>query len=222
MVVVIGDVASHQHPGTDIVSPVPIAQLPVAASGVVDSGRVLSSADGRIAPLFAPEDHGLKAWSFDPSLAGSSFISGTNGYLHVVLVEVRESMPITGVGWCVTTVGATPTSNQNRIGVYRLSDRALVAQTGDIGSQITGSPGTRATVLAAGATLAPGFYYVAFQFTASTRPAITCCSCLAAAWGRPLSSARSGVVNTAYTTALPSTLPALSAITATAAWAALY
>lgn len=117
---------------------------------------------------------GLKAVTVDPLNAANGMVAA-DGVLHGCRLGLPADQSIASVVFTVTGAGATFTAGEeNRIGLYRISDGALVAATGDLATQFA-TVGEYAVALTAEATmtLAPlpaGAYFIGVLKNATTRP----------------------------------------------------
>jgi hypothetical protein len=118
---------------------------------------------------WAPEDHNLVTWSYDPSVAGSGSAPSSAGVLNLARVHVPVASSATNVILFITTVGSTLTSGQNFAGLYNSAGN-LVATTAD---QTTnwGTTGSKIMALTGGPfALTAGDYYVGWFATGTTAP----------------------------------------------------
>jgi hypothetical protein len=110
-----------------------------------------------------PQDHGLEAWSVDPSRASSSTLL-TNGTQYFAALYVRNRVTITKLHFLVGTAAVTATAGQNWIGIYNSSGTKL-ADVG-IDSLVTAAGPQVATI--SSTTLTPGIYWIGFVCNAAT------------------------------------------------------
>lgn len=127
------------------------------------------SAGGAALGVVTPATHGLTAWSFDPVHAVNSSLP-TNGTVYLVGIYPAADATITKIYWHVAVAGATPTANQNWVGLYD-STGALLASA-DVDDSVTDT-GVIETTVSATAVTAGSMYWVAMLFNASTGPTIS-------------------------------------------------
>ncbi|MEU0739265.1 hypothetical protein [Streptomyces sp. NPDC006134] len=138
---------------------VPTSQLPVAQVVLPNE--------------FAPEDHGLVAWAFDPVLAHSVGLFPGSGPIRVTAVRLRQSTTVSRVVWHATGYAGGLTSG-SWAAIYDSTGKC-VAATGDMsttayepaeahnqGGAAISSP------LSSSVTLAAGIYYVAWRMVYNT------------------------------------------------------
>ncbi len=125
-------------------------------------------------PLYTPStpsgwqaaDHGLIAWSGDPSVQTSTAQS-VNGSVYLTRLNIRNSTTVTNVHWAFTTGPTTPTASQNFAGIY--SSAGTLLSSGNIDAKTTNGP--QSVALDAAQSVAGGtFIWVAFVFNAATPP----------------------------------------------------
>lgn len=126
------------------------------------------SATGNALGQASPENHHLLAWSTDPYII-SSGNAMTNGLVKLQAVYPAASGSITKIHWWISAVGATPTANQNHIGIYDSTGTKLASTVVD--AAIT-STGLRSTTIASTAIQAGQMYWVAALFNAATPPSL--------------------------------------------------
>lgn len=115
-----------------------------------------------------PVNHGFTGWTFDPVAAVNSSLL-TNGTVYLSKVHIPDDVTITKVYWWVTTIGATPTSGQNFVGLYSSAGTRL-ATTG-VDADIT-STGLKTTTITGQNLTAGSFVWVAMVFNAATAPTV--------------------------------------------------
>ena len=159
---------------------------------------------------FAAVDHGLQAWTFDPSNATGTYTLATGGTVYVVALKVNPR-PISNIVVAVTTGGGTLTANQCLAGLYQ--NGALLASTADQ-SGVWNSTGVKTMALANSVTPLGGLVYAAFVFNGTTGPTLAAGAGAQGVNNVALSAATSryGTANTSVTTALPTTLGTVSAL----------
>lgn len=170
---------------------------------------------------WAPSDHGLLAWTSDPSLNTGTF-STVNGTVYLARLNIRTTTTVTNIWWAQTTGPTTPTAGQNFAGVYDSSGNLLSSASVD---SKTGG-GTQSVALGTPQVIAGGsFLWVALVFNAATPPVLMRAGGQLAAANivnLTASTARFAVNGTTQT-ALPSTItPSSNSQTGvTAFWAAV-
>ena len=190
-----------------------------------DGREVISAASGGITAAglpWAPSHNGLKAASMDPTLATTnSALAG--GFVWVRKIWVPETITVVNFELGVVAAGATLTAGQNFAGIYS-SAGTLIAKTGDL-SGVWNSTGMKTAALTAeaGQSLTiqggPGVWiYGAVLSNGTTQPSLMVAPLLATAVaaGANLKLAAGDGFRSAFTTAgsrtaLPATLPALTA-----------
>lgn len=117
---------------------------------------------------FRAADHGLLAWSIDPSQAANSTVLTAD--ITMMRVNVRQPRPISNVVTFLVTAGTALTAGACWAGLYN-SSGVLVGQTAD---QATAwlTAGTKVMPLASTVNATPGAYYVAYLATGTTLPAL--------------------------------------------------
>jgi hypothetical protein len=152
-----------------------VGPIAVGATGPATAAPVLDPAFGGLAHLYmggrslgmaTPADQGLAAWTFDPALpaSGKAGIAGTQ-YLAAVYVPRR--ITATKLMWGINTAGASPVAGQNFVGLYNAAGTRLASVGVDARVTTTGVFTETISV-----DLAPGLYWVAFVFNASTMPQV--------------------------------------------------
>lgn len=126
------------------------------------------SALGNSLGIVAPANHGLTAWSYDPTLAVNTHAM-TNGTVYLVKVHIPAGAAVTQIYWHVGTAGTTPTTGQNQVGLYSSAGSRLAVTTVDADISSTGLKATAISSqsLATGAT-----YWVGIVVNATTPPAL--------------------------------------------------
>ncbi|MFD9398343.1 hypothetical protein ACFWA4_05920 [Streptomyces sp. NPDC060011] len=127
-------------------------------------------------PLFTPsaaagwnaQDHGLIAWSSDPSL-NTGTATTVNGTVYLTRLNIRNTTTLSTVWWMHTTGPTTPTAGQNFAGVYDSAGTLLSSVNVD--AKTTNGP--QSATLGAPQAIAGGtFVWVAFVFNAATPPVL--------------------------------------------------
>lgn len=133
-------------------------------NGTFSSINVISNALGQA----SPSNHHLTAWSTDPYVV-STGNAMTNGLVKLQAVYPASSASITKIYWWISTAGATPTANQNHIGIYDSAGNKLASTIVD--SAIS-SAGLKTTTISSSAVQAGQMYWVAALFNATTPPTL--------------------------------------------------
>jgi hypothetical protein len=168
-----------------------------------------------------PVDHGLLSWTVDPAHAYTTYTLATAGTVYLAQLK-SIGRPITNVVYSVTTAGGTLTASQCFVGVYQ--NGVLLGSSADQ-STPWASTGLKTTALAAPVNTLEGGLYVAFVFNGTTGPTLAA-SVPTSATNNPINAnlavtaSRFGTANTGVTTALPTTLGTVAALTA-APWVAV-
>lgn len=136
----------------------------VAVSGVVTSGGRLIGADPQ------PGDHGFETWSHDPYYPASSVIA-VNGRIYAIKLPIRRQCTIDTLWWSVATAGATPTADQNWVGLYSSSGTRLQQTNVDAAISSTGGKPTGITAQGLTPSVDP-FVWQLFLFNAATPPTL--------------------------------------------------
>ena len=116
---------------------------------------------------FVPNDHGLSAWSYDPSMVtnASSTVSGT---VYLTKINIRSTQSLNTIYYSLTAAASGVTANQNFLGLYNSSGtRVAVTAAGGIDAGLTSS-GVLTGTLTSTYVAAPGTYWVAFVNNATT------------------------------------------------------
>ena len=122
---------------------------------------------GNLAGIPSPQNHNVIAWTDSPTNIASSGIQPTNGVLSLAAVFVPKSITATKLFWGIATVGATPTSSQNFIGIYDSTGARLANVNVDARVTVNGFFSETISV-----ALTPGMYYIGWVFNATTGPSI--------------------------------------------------
>lgn len=124
----------------------------VGAAGVSDSA---APAD-HVHPgaFWGAEDHGLKAWAFDPAIMGGAVIPAA-GTLTMARLRMAKAGSISTVHFYVTAAGVTLTLNQCFVLVYNATTRALIGQSAEQSTALQSS-GLKSVALASSAALNAG------------------------------------------------------------------
>jgi hypothetical protein len=127
---------------------------------------------------WGPADQGLKAWSFDPSVAGFSS-APVGGSVYLIRVKLRKATTISRIVLMTVAAGSGLTANQNYAGLYT-SSGTRVGITANQSSAWTTANNTLSMTLTSSYSAAAGDYYVAFVANGSTRPGFVCATTLGA------------------------------------------
>ncbi|MFI9339968.1 hypothetical protein ACIG0D_01630 [Streptomyces sp. NPDC052773] len=112
-----------------------------------------------------PADHGLIAWSADPSLAGSTS-AAVSGTLYLAAVWIRSAAMISRLWWVHTTAGSGIVAGQCWAGLYDSAGARLASVGVDSEAAANGPRSPAVAPLA----VAAGRYWVALLFNATTPP----------------------------------------------------
>jgi hypothetical protein len=139
---------------------------PMAVGGALSvAGGITAGADPST-PV--PGDHGLLAWSHDPSLVSSSTLV-TNGTVYLSSIYLRRTLTVSKCWVLVSAVGVTAVAGQNFIGLINSAGTVLSTAGMDAAVVAAGpQPGTLATPQVCPA----GQYWVAMLANASTAPTL--------------------------------------------------
>lgn len=188
------------------------------------ASTVAAGDDNRFGVNFAPSDHGMVAWTFDPIFCDSAagVQPSSDGHLYWFALKHNKARTVTGVVLTVTTAGVTLTSNRSFVGLYDSSD-TLVAVSADQ-SASWNSTGNKTIPFSASQSLAAGTYYVGIITAGTTRPTFASLRTMAGGpyqTGRGGTALRAGRGGTTNYTALPSTKPSPD-VSSTYMWCGLY
>ncbi|MEU0332228.1 hypothetical protein [Streptomyces sp. NPDC006193] len=125
---------------------------------------------------WAPADHGLTAWTFDPACSSTTGTTLTAGYIYLVGLQLRQAATISTVHALLGAAGSGLTSGQCLAGLYD-STGTRRAVTADM-STSWASAGHKAMALTSSYAAAAGRYYVALLFAGTTSPTFACGSTL--------------------------------------------
>lgn len=172
--------------------------------------------------IFGPEEHGFKAWAYDPQLSGTTSTPLTPaGTLFVVKFRIRKVIVVTNVELAIITQGATLTAGQCKAALYQ--DGSLVGVTADQAAAWV-TTGLKTMPLVGGPfTLQPGVAHAAFWYNGTTGPAPyrTISGSAMNNIGIAAASSRVGTADTGITTTAPATLGVIVPGTTPAYWAAV-
>lgn len=182
-----------------------------------------------LAPVYAPSNHGLLGWAFDPSSGafGATALT-TQGLVRVARIRVLGST-LTNIHFHLTVGGSALTSGQCFAAVYNdagalLGAGAVTASLHSTGSNGWGDGGFKTHPLTVAQAVTPGaFYRVAWWYNGTTGPTLTRGSANGSAIinaNLSASAARYATANTSITTTAPANLTGLAGDT-TAWWVAV-
>jgi len=148
--------ASHAAGGSDPVTPDAIGALSLAAYG----------------NAWAPSDHGLTAWTFDPATCSPSGTTLSSGFIYLVELVLRQAATLSKVHAVIGTAGSGFTAGQCLAGLYDSAGNR-VAITADMATTWN-SVGHKAMNLTSSYAAAAGKYYAALLFVGTTSPSFAC------------------------------------------------
>ncbi|MFE4651523.1 hypothetical protein [Streptomyces sp. NPDC056707] len=155
----------------DAATKVPTAQIP-------DLTNTYLAFEDLWGNQWGPADQGMKAWSFDPSVAGFSS-APVGGSVYLIRVKLRQASTISKVVLMTVSAGSGLTANQNYAGLYNASG-TRVGVTANQSTAWAAANNTLSMALTASYSAAAGDYYVAFVSNGSTRPGFVCATTLGA------------------------------------------
>lgn len=136
----------------------------------VDGSLTLGgSTTSSLPPVPSPSDHGLAAWSYDPTVAVTT-LTPVLGTVYLSALYIRQQVTISKLWFLLGTAATTPTAGQSWIGLYNSSGTVL--STAALDSIITGSNSPKSATLTAAQTVAAGTYWVGIVVNASVAPVI--------------------------------------------------
>lgn len=171
-----------------------------------------------VSNAWGPSDHGLIAWSYDPSLAAGATIVATGGTICTVRLKLAVAASITKVClYCTTT--SSLTSGQCFAAIYQ--GGALVGVTADQ-SGVWNTAGFKAMTLVGGPfSVTSGDVIVAFFANGGPLPTFARAAQLGVGnVNLTLANSRYGTADTGQTTSMPGTLGTIGASSADY-WAAV-
>lgn len=168
---------------------------------------------------FAPVDHNLFTWAYDPSCASAGF-AVVAGQMQQVRLRLDEAATVAGIMLGVNTGAASLVAGQCLVYLYDHAGN-LVGVSGDQAAAWA-TPGAKPADLIGGPfDLDPGDYYACWHFNGPAAPQFLRQSGLS--WAGNINvgtDLRYGVATGPYTTTAPATRPVASA--QISLWAALY
>jgi hypothetical protein len=184
--------ARHAAGGSDPVTPAAIGALSLASYG----------------NAWAPSDHGLTTWAFDPAASSPSGTTLSAGFIYLVELVLRQAATISKIHAVLGTAGSTLTAGQCLAGLYDASGNR-VGITADQ-STVWNTAGNKAMPLTASYPAAAGKYYAALLFNGTTSPTFACGSTLGATFTPGNANLTAGAYrfcrSAAGQTALPATI----------------
>jgi hypothetical protein len=166
-----------------------------------------------LAPALAVNN--LAAETYDAVLKTLAQSAMTAGVLYVARLFVPQERTLSTIWYSLATSGATLTAGQNLIGVYDATG-ALIAQTGDQSTNFAAAAGDKSAALTAPVTVPAGSYlHIGVLWNGTTSPQFRGINGTSFP-NTALTAAAQSRYATGGTgqTALPSTLPTLTAINA--------
>lgn len=146
----------------------PVAQS-ITGGGTVALTRIGNAGDPTSVPVPntpVASDHGLVAWTVDPTSSVYVNVANANGTLYCNAVHVRATTAVTKLCFYVGTVAGTPVAGQNWIGLYDATGALLVSAALD---SVVTSTGNK-VVTVASTPVAPGRYWVGILTNAASGP----------------------------------------------------
>ncbi|WP_405620251.1 hypothetical protein [Streptomyces sp. NBC_00076] len=138
----------------------------LTVDGTVTIGGATSTSSPAV-PV--PGDHGLAAWSYDPTVAVST-LTPTLGTVYLSAVYLRQPTTISKCWFLLGTAAGTPTSGQNWAGLVNSSGTVL--STASLDTVVTGSNTPKSGTLSTPQSVAAGTYWVALLFNGTTAPVV--------------------------------------------------
>lgn len=155
--------------GTSVPATPSTGQVLTATSGTAATWQTPAVPDTN---FFAPSDHGLIAWTMDPSCTNPNGTSLTSGFIYLMMVNLRAAATISKIEMVIGTAGATLTSGQCLAGLYTTAG-TRVGVTADM-STTWNSAGDKKMSLTGSYSAAAGKYYVAILMNGTTSPTFAC------------------------------------------------
>lgn len=163
----------------------------------------------RTRPLFAPADHGLLAWPWDPTHATAATLIPTAGTIFVVKLHMPATGAVTKIWTQIITAGATLTASENFAGIYQ--GGTLLGATADQSTAWLSNQVLGMTIAGGPVTVTAGDFYVAMLWNGTTAPKLPTSGSIALINVNLVATAsRYGTANTAQTS-LPGTLGTVAA-----------
>lgn len=161
---------------------------------------------------FAPVDHGLVAWSYDPISAANAAIMAAAGTLNVVRLKIAGPTLVTAIDMLSHTAGGSLTAGQCFAMLFDETG-ARVGITADQASAWASGTGLKDMALTAPVTVNGPFVYVGLYGNGTTLPTWRLSVASATPGNANLSAAvsRFGYANTGLTSTPPTTLGTITA-----------
>jgi hypothetical protein len=123
---------------------------------------------GHVVGIAQPREHGAIAWTCDPTSVPTGQAPAASGTVYLAALYVPRTATATKLFWGINSpAGATPTAGQNFVGIYNQSGTLLTSVNVDARVTATGVFTETISV-----SFAPGMYWVAFLFNATTLPSV--------------------------------------------------
>jgi hypothetical protein len=166
--------------------------------------------------------HGYAAWTFDPALAGTTFVLATAGTVYTARLVLPAAASITNVVTALQVAGGTLTASQCLAGLYGPTGTLIgVSASQDVA---WASTGVKVAALTGGPFACPaGVYTAAFMFNGTTGPSLIAGSVQSVGGvnaGIGATASRFGTADTGRTTTLATPLGTVAA-SVRSIWAAL-
>lgn len=163
---------------------------------------------------FSPPDHGMVAWTYDPSNATSSVLLPTAGTLYAVKLKVAVPSLITSIMMITAAAGSTLTANQNFAMLFD-STGAQVGVTADQTTAWAAAAGVKDMLLTTPVQVNGPSCTVGFYSNGTTLPTFRVSAGFALVGNVNLATASSryGSANTGLTTTPPTTIGTITATT---------
>ena len=170
---------------------------------------------------FVAADYGYKSQAYELHIGASNTALPVNGTIYTVRLRLPAAATITNVVFAIGTAGASLTTGQNFVALYKATDKTLIAVSADQ-TTLWSSTGIKTAALVGGPYALPaGDYYAVIWSNGTTRPALVRSASNAMLNGSMVGgSPKFGSANTSITTTAPGTLGSISNLTY-AYWAAL-
>lgn len=131
--------------------------------------RALNGVANLDSDSWGPEDHGFKAWAYDPAICNASTIIATAGRMYTTALIARAPFTLSSVFMGIQTAGATLAN----VG-FAIYNSAFALQTSSVNANgataaAFQSTGTKQVTFSSPPTVS-GIFYVGFWFTGTTMP----------------------------------------------------
>jgi len=141
-------------------------------AGLIDTTHGFSVNGVGVTPnIILPSDHGLIAWAYDPATGCNGTTLAVNGTMYLSTLSFRVTTTINKIWYMASTVGATPTSGQNWMGLYTAAGARVASGAAD--SLVTLFNAAVGVTFATPYVAVPGRYWVAMLFNATTPPTMS-------------------------------------------------